>query len=156
MKIKAISATEENFKRYGVYKKVKSSTGLPGDGWEAWMTDDVCLEKAAHFGICYTGSSPFAVVKMVRHIKTEELILCGDRPLVLALADTDPQASGVQAEDVQAFLITPGEIVIIRKGIWYEVCRGAAGETYYYFLSLEGGEDFDNTSIQNGPVDISL
>ena len=80
---------------------------------------------------------PFTVDTMERHSKTTELIVCGDRPLVLAVADSDPQGHA-KAQDIKAFIVSPGELVVMDRGIWHDACRCADGDScYYYFLPLK-------------------
>ncbi len=158
MTIKAMPVTEENFKRFGVYTKVIKGEGRTGaGGWRAWMTPDVAMDQVAHFGMTKVAGMPFEVDKMERHTKTKELLICGDKPMVLALADTDPMSSGAKAEDIAAFLIQPGEFVVIDKGIWHDACRSAQGDgCYYYFLSLETDEKAVFTDIIGEPVRVEL
>lgn len=155
--IKAIHATPENFKRFGVVTRLTDNECFSGDGWECWMTDDVCMDQPAHFGCTYVKTSPpYEVAAMERHTKTKELMVCGDqRPIVVALADSDPSGHA-RAEDVQAFILEPGEILVINKGVWHDACRCISGETLYYFLSLETDEPAVFQPLDGGPVEIIL
>lgn len=157
MVIKAVPVNEENFKRFGTCTKVMKGEGRSGTGgWKAWMTPEVCMEEAAHFGFTKVAGMPFTVDKMERHTKTTELMVCGDKPMVLAVADSDP-AGKAKAEDIAAFLIQQGEIVVINKGIWHDACRSAEGTAcYYYFLSLETDEKAVFTQILGDPVTVEL
>lgn len=158
MGIKAVRVTEENFKRFGVYTRIIKGEARTGTGgWRAWMTPDVCMTHAAHFGFTKVGGMPFTVDKMERHTQTTELMICGNQPMVLAVADTDPASSGAKAEDIVAFLVEPGEIVVINEGIWHDACRSAQGDScYYYFLSLETDEKAVFTDVLGGSVDVTL
>ena len=110
--VKAIHATPENFKDFGVVTRLTDNDCFQGEGWKCWMTDDVCMDQPAHFGMTYVKTSPpYEVASMARHTKTKELMVCGeDRPIVVALANTDPSGHA-HAEDVRAFIIEPGEIL---------------------------------------------
>ena len=109
--VKAIHATPENFKDFGVVTRLTDNDCFQGEGWKCWMTDDVCMDQPAHFGMTYVKTyPPYEVASMERHTKTKELMVCGeDRPIVVALANTDPSGHA-HAEDVRAFIIEPGEI----------------------------------------------
>ena len=99
---------------------------------------------------------PFTVDTMERHTKTMELIVCGDKPIVLAVADSDP-CGQAKAEDIRAFIISPGEIVVMNRGIWHDACRCGEGDScYYYFLSLETDEKAVFQPVEGGCVDITL
>ena len=103
MKIKAVPVNSTNFKPFGTYYKVMDGAPRTGTGgWKAWMTPGVCMDDVAHFGFTMVKGMPFTVDTMERHTKTTELIVCGDRPLVLAVADSDPQGHA-KAQDMKAF-----------------------------------------------------
>ena len=92
MKIKAVPVNSTNFKPFGTYYKVMDGAPRTGTGgWKAWMTPGVCMDDVAHFGFTMVKGMPFTVDTMERHTKTTELIVCGDKPLILAVADSDPQ-----------------------------------------------------------------
>lgn len=152
--IKAVHATPENFVRFGVFTKAMNNDCFEGDGWKCWLTKDVCMDQPAHFGVTYVRTyPPYEVASMERHTKTKELMVCGEKPIVVALADSDPSGR-VKAEDVQAFILEPGEIIVIDKAIWHDACRGLEGETHYYFLSLETDEPAVFLPLDNGSVKI--
>lgn len=155
-KIKAVRADRENFLRFGRFEDVKSFECFRGQGWQCWLTDQVCMNQPAHFGMTYVKTAPpYEVVTMERHTKTEELMVCGDGPIVVALADSDP-AGQAKTEDIQAFILYPGEIIVIRKGIWHDACRALTGETFYYFLSLETDEPAVQQSLDGDIPAITL
>lgn len=157
MKIKAVPATEENFARFGKYTRIMKGEGRTGVGdWRAWITPDLCMDDVAHFGYTIVKGMPFAVDAMERHTKTSELMVCGDKPMVLAVADSDPMGK-VRPEDIRAFVVSPGEIVVIKPGIWHDACRSAEGDgCYYYFLSLETDEKAVFVPIDGDPVDVEM
>ena len=158
MKLKAVQVTEENFQRFGKYTKLIQGDARTGTGgWRAWMTPEVTMDDVAHFGFTKVAGMPFSVDKMERHTKTTEMMVCGDKPMVLAVADTDPASSGAKAEDIAAFYIGVGDVVVINRGIWHDACRCAEGESsYYYFLSLETDEKAVFTDIIGEPVEVEL
>lgn len=47
--VKAIHATPENFKDFGVVTRLTDNDCFQGEGWKCWMTDDVCMDQPAHF-----------------------------------------------------------------------------------------------------------
>lgn len=155
MRIQAIPANAENFARFGVYTKIMQGEGRSGTGgWRAWMTPGLCMDHAAHFGFVKVGAAPFTVDSMERHTRTTELMVCGDKPMVLAVADSDP-AGRARAEDIAAFIVSPGEIVVINAGIWHDACRSARGDgCYYYFFSLETDEKAVFLPIEGEPVEV--
>lgn len=157
MKIKAMPLTEDNFKEFGTYQKVVQGEGRTGTGgWKAWMTPDVCMDDVAHFGYTKVKGMPFTVDSMERHTKTQELLVCGDKPMVLAVAASDPSGRA-KSEDIKAFIINPGEIVVMNRGIWHDACRSAEGDScYYYFLSKETDEKAVFLPVEGEEVIVEL
>ena len=154
--IKAIRPSEENFGRFGVFTRVTDNDCFRGDGWKCWLTSDVCMDQPAHFGVTYVKTyPPYEVASMERHTKTKELMVCGEKPVVVALADSDPSGRA-KADDIQAFILEPGEIMVINKAIWHDACRGFDGETHYYFLSLETDEPAVFLPLDGGPVEVTV
>ena len=155
-RIKAVHATQENFARFGKNEKLTDNTRFSGEGWNCWMTQDVCMDQPAHFGVTYVKTyPPYEVSSMERHTKTKELMVCGEKPIVVALADSDPWGRA-KVEDICAFTLEPGEILVIHPGIWHDACRGLKEETHYYFLSLETDEPAVFQPIDGGAVEITL
>lgn len=157
MKIKAVPVNEENFKPYGIYTRIIRGEARTGEGgWRAWTSPGLAMEHNAHFGMTKVAGMPFSVDSMERHTKSTELLVCGDKPIVLAVADSDP-AGKAKAEDIRAFIINPGEFVVLNYGIWHDACRCAEGDhCYYYFLSLETDEPAVFQPIEGEPVDVEL
>lgn len=153
-KTKAIQATPENFKRFGKVENLYDYKCFSGEGWKCWMTEDDCMESGAHFGMTYVKTDlPYEVHEMERHTKTQELMVCGSHAIVVALADSDPMGCA-KAEDIQAFIIKPGQLLIINKGIWHDACHAFWGPTFYYFLGLETDEPAVFKPVDRGPVKI--
>lgn len=157
MKIKAIPANKENFKPFGTYTRVMTDQARSGEGgWKAWTTPDVCMDDVAHFGFTKAAGMPFVVDSMERHTKSTELLVCGDKPMVLAVADSDPSGRA-KTEDIRAFVISPGEIVVLNRGIWHDACRSAQGDgCYYYFLCLETDETAAFLSVEGDAIEVEL
>lgn len=135
MNIIAIPATEQNFKAYGRFLRVKEGAGLLGEGWEAWMTDDVCLKSPANFGICHAAAVPSPIDTMQRYSQSEQMLLCSDQPIaILAAGNEDAIPS---ASDIRAFVLRPGDLAILGKGVWHSLGYGTQSDTIYYFLSAD-------------------
>ena len=62
-----------------------------------------------------------------------------------------------KAQDIKAFIVSPGELVVMDRGIWHDACRCADGDScYYYFLSLETDEKAVFQPVEGGCVDVIL
>lgn len=156
MAIKAVPVNAENFSPYGTYTKVMDGKGRTGaGGWECFMTPGLCMDHIAGLGFTKVGGMPLEVDSMEVHNLTTEMLMCGDKPIVLAVADSDPHAAGARAEDIRAFIISPGEIVVMKKGIWHDACRGVDGDTYYYFMA-QNLEPAEFVPVIGDPVMVEL
>ena len=157
MTIKAVPATAENFKPFGRYFKIKQGDGRTGTGdWHAWMSPEPLIDDVANFGITEVGGMPLVVDTMESHPRTQEGLIPGNKPMVLAVANTDPAAGGAKPEDIRAFIVSPGEAVVIDRGIWHDACRCAGdGRCFYYFIahSLDPAVFID---VDGEPVTVEL
>ena len=54
---------------------------------------------------------------MERHMSTEEVLFAGDKPIILSIANSDPYGMP-QAKDVVSLLMEPGDLVVMKRGIW--------------------------------------
>lgn len=157
MTIKAIPVNEENFKPFGKYTKVMKGKGRTGTGgWECWMTSGLCMDHVASIGYTKVAGMPFEVDSMEAHNLTTEMLLCGDKPMVLAVADSDPFAGGAKADSICAFIISPGEFVVLNKGIWHDACRSAEGDSCYYYFMAHDLEPAEFVPIIGDPVKVEL
>lgn len=156
MTIKAIPATEENFKPYGEFVKLRQGEGRTGDGgWHAWLTQKPCLDVPVMVGFTKVGGTPFEVDTMESSVGVEEVLMCGDKPFVIPVAATDVNQP-VKAEDVRAFIVSPGEYVRIKTGLWHDACRSADAEgCYYYFLSAQP-EESKTLPVVGEPVQVEV
>ena len=156
MIIKAVPATKENFAPYGEFVQHVQGKGRTGDGgWEAWLTKEPCLDVPVMIGYTLVAGSPFTVDSMESSVNVEEILLCGNKPMVLPVAKADADGE-VKAEDVRAFIISPGQYVRIKKSLWHDACRSADGEgCYYYFLSAQPDES-KRIALSGGTVTIEV
>lgn len=135
--IQANHLSKENFTPFGRYYKIIDGTPRTGTGnWEAWSTSEPLINDVANFGITEVAGLPYIVDSMESHKRTEEAIIPGNKAIVVALATTNMDSKGANPADIQAFIIKPGEAVVIKKGIWHDACRCADGNScFYYFLA---------------------
>lgn len=157
MTIKAVPLTEENFAPYGKYVKVMDGEGRTGTGgWKAWMSKEVCMDVTANIGFTQVGGMPLLVDSMEVHNLTTEFLACGNKPIVLAVAASDPHGAGAVASDIRAFIINPGEFVVMKKGIWHDACRSAEGDDCYYYFMAQNLETPEFVPIIGDVVRVEL
>lgn len=127
-----------------------------GTGWADVHTPDALIAENPSLGMTSAGSAPFRSTVMERHANVEEALLPMASALVLAVAaatDGDAPCAG----DVRAFVIPVGSAVVLDRGVWHDACRGADGETAYYWLaSCADAGSSPWTVIADGPVDVRV
>lgn len=147
-----------DFTPYGRYWDLRSERGVKTDKYEAYMTIDPPVERALRFGmtVCENGNT-FQVDSMERHMSTEEVLFAGDTPIVLSIAGSDPMGLP-QACDVVSLLLEPGDLVVMKPGVWHDACHAVEGRAQYYFLSYNNGDPDEITwkPVQPAAVPVEL
>jgi ureidoglycolate lyase len=157
MRIKAVQATEENFKPFGTFLQVRNDHPRTGEGgWQAWMTKEPCMDDVCNIGITYAQGMPFCVDSMECLLRTQEVLACGDKPMVLAVADSDPAAPGADPKSIRAFVIRPGQLVTLDRGIWHDACRSAEGDGCYYYFLAHSLDPAVFRPVSGEPVEVTL
>ena len=126
MTIKAVPVTAENFKPFGVmYEIDREHMRVGTGGWKAWTAPGDIMDDKCNIGITYAQNMPFKVDSMECHNPTQEVMVCGNKPIVLAVANSTPypQAPGADPASIRAFIINPGQVVVINRSIWHDACR---------------------------------
>ena len=132
--IQVVPADTEACASYGPWTRLTDLDPFTGEGWMCWMTEDLCMDQPARVALCRAAAPrPFVVESMKRNEESQTLLACGNGSMVVALARGDVPGSG----EVEAFLLSPGEIFVLEPGVWFDVGRGARGPVYYYALSME-------------------
>ena len=78
---------------------------------------------------------PFVVDSMERNSRSKEMQIVGGKPIVLAVANT--QGDAPRAEDVEAFILYPGDVIVMDVNIWHDASYSLFEETYYYYFSQD-------------------
>ena len=134
--------TAENFSRYG---KVYNLTGdadpkaiwTAGDGWHDGFTKTPLIDGRGHLGVTRGGGAPWHCSAMERHPQTEEAIFCLAQAVILAVAPAS-DAAAPHRDDIEAFVVMPGQVVVMKRNVWHDACRGVSGPTPYYWMAVCG------------------
>lgn len=158
--IVAQPATSENFARYGAVYDLQGSADprvvwTRGQGWTDGFTRTPLIDGSGHLGMTSGGSAPWDCTEMERHHKTEEAIFCAAEPVVLAVAPAS-DADAPKRADIEAFVISPGQVVVMKRGVWHDACRGAAGPAAYFWMAMCGLEPNAWVPLEDGPLTISI
>lgn len=147
--------TPENFSRYG---KVYDLTGdadplviwTKGDGWHDGFTRAPLIAGSGHLGITRVGAAPWNCAAMERHPETEEALFCAAEPVVLAVAPAS-DANAPHRDEIEAFVIAPGQAVVMHRNVWHDACRGVSGPAPYYWMAICGLGESPWVPVAGGP-----
>ncbi|OCP25118.1 MULTISPECIES: ureidoglycolate lyase [unclassified Ensifer] len=147
--------TAENFSRFGTTYDLTDDADpkviwTAGAGWHDGFTATPLIEGAGHLGITRGGSAPWLCAAMERHPGTEEAIFCASQPIVLAVAPAS-DAEAPHRDDIEAFVVAPGQAVVMRRGVWHDACRGVSGPTPYYWMAICGLGESPWVPVAGGP-----
>jgi len=124
--------TEENIAKFG--KVVLAPTGTPtsqGSNYKFWSDiAEYSIRGDTEIGICTVSRQlENSVSSVEQHKLTPEIIIPIDFPLILPLL-----SEGRPENEMEAFEVHPGEVVIINEGVWHAACLPAATPESSYFV----------------------
>lgn len=135
-----VKLTPENFAPFGKCCGLRSEIRLTNSKYEEYISAEEYVYRPMRFGMTMCSNSTlFDIDSMERHLTTEEIIICGDKPIILAVADSDPHGEP-QAQDIRVFLLEPGDVVMFNVGIWHDACQAIEGDAFYYFVAHGTGQ----------------
>lgn len=167
MIVVAEALSQEAFAPYGTYfpmtgeapQKPGQAAGLvhsEGIGWQDIRTELPLIDLPGSLGVTRGGAAPYAATHMERHMNTQEALFCMQEPVILAVA-VPSHAKSPQAGDIRAFVIHPGDVVVLERGVWHDACRGVGREAvYYWFAACNDGGPVIWMEIEGGPVRVDL
>ena len=165
MNVVAEALTSEAFAPYGTYFPMTGTPQVPdavgivrsaGIGWEDSRTEHPLIDLPGSLGVTRGGAAPYAATHMERHMNTQEALFCMREPIILAVAAPAP-LDNPQAGDIRAFVIQPGDVVVLERGVWHDACRGVGREAlYYWFAACNDGGPVIWMEIAGGPVQIDI
>jgi len=145
--IKPKELSEENFKKYGtaIFKPKEKPPKL-GSNWDCWIGIGKLGNIDGTVGIVETRISNELIDSMEAHGKPELLIPI-DKPIiqpVAALNGTDKP----DAENVQAFIIYPGQSIVLKEFTWHCAAIPLESDSWYYFV---GNSIWDGPGTSESP-----
>jgi len=147
--------TAENFSRFGTTYNLTDDLDpkaiwTAGDGWRDGFTAAPLIEGSGHLGITRGGGGPWLCAAMERHLGTEEALFCASQSIVLAVAPAS-DAEAPHRDDLEAFVIAPGQVVVMHRGVWHDACRGVSGPAPYYWMAICGFGESPWVPVAGGP-----
>lgn len=146
--IHAVRITKENFAPYGKYFNLYEERKNITEDFECYMCRELHVDEPMNFGITVCKAGNFNSVSMERHFLTEEPQFCGDADMVLTVADSDPEKCPLE-DDVKAFIMKPGDLAVLKKGIWHDANHGIDKDTLYYFMATNKAPNTRETEWVN-------
>lgn len=151
IKLKAEPLTDEGFTPYGKAILLPANPApKKGDNWDCWFGFGSLAGEDSTIGIVLTRSSKGLIEHMEAHLHPEFLIpITG--PIIQAVAL--PKENGIPGErpdinTVKAFIIEPGQSIIMGKGVWHYAAIPLNEKVWYYFL---GNEIWDGPGTAEEP-----
>lgn len=160
LRIKAIPVASVDFSKYGKYYNMKHGTkdtaNTRGDSFTDVRTISPLIKSIGNLGFTLGSQLPPKTCKMERHLHTQEALFCLSDPIVITIANGGGNEHPL-ASDVEAFIVSPGEVVVLNKGVWHDACHGFDKAVYYYWMATER-EDVENewVDISHGPIEVCI
>lgn len=138
-----------DFLRFSPRPTVRATEGY---AWISSITPALSdMDGPPSLGWSVAASLPAPSIKMERHQHTSEALFCAADPVCLFVADTGGDRPS--ADDVRAFILEPGSVVVLRRGVWHDACRGLNRPTPYYWIANADPQITDPwVDIEGGPL----
>ncbi len=116
-----------------------------GEGWECWYPlGTVGTDRNMCFGIVKSQPMVPLLHYMERHQDRVEYLVALDRPIIQAVALSHlDYPNSPDASRTEAFIIYPGQLVMINRGIWHAAALALGSEVaqYLFILGKPGKEN---------------
>ncbi len=154
----AMRVDPSSFATLGRYLRLADGEGAEvicstGDGWHDVCTRQCLIEAPTQLGMTLGSTIPSLTRAMERHTNAEEAVLCVGSPIVLPLAPVTGN-DYPHVRDVRAVILEPGDVVVLKPGVWHAACLGLSCPTPYFWLAHTSGEPNSWVPIVDGPVEI--
>jgi len=139
-------ATPANVAKYGGF--AGPPAGAPtsaGTGYKFWS--DIAhyhVDGETEIGLCTVFERPGEPVgAMERHLRTPEILVPIDAPFVVPVMTDGPAAVP------EAFLVNPGEAIVINGGVWHGACLPVRRQQSTYFVIFRRGTPAEDVEKQD-------
>lgn len=156
MQISAVRLSQEAFAPFGDYWPHSGARTGKGYSFSSALypafrgADD----EEPSLGITVGEALDVATARMERHFHTTETLFTIATPIVLAVAP--PGGEAPLADEVVAFLLNPGDVVRLSRGVWHDACRGIIEPATYGWLADCRAPLDPWVPIEGGPVTIRV
>lgn len=153
--VRAERLSEEAFSPFGHIVSVGAgaSPSLSGSTWRCWYPlASVPSSRPLLLGLVETGPVEGPMTLMERHEYRVEVLIALDRPIVQVVAPSEGGSPRPLAESARAFVVMPGEAIVLQPGTWHAVAAPTDGEVVRYLFGLA---DPDESEVEGGWTPIS-
>jgi len=125
-----------------------------GDGYTDGYSAKPLIDRPGSLGMSCASAVPHTITMMERHLHTQEAMICAGEPIAFLVAPAGGEAPA--ASDVRAFLLIPGQVVVLHRGTWHSPALGIYGPASYYWMAeAYDGEPTIWRAIEMGPVQLA-
>lgn len=144
-RIHAQTLTASDFEPFGraVGLTEGRSADVGGEGWACWCPVGALQDEGPlEIGLVRSEARPLVVEALERHLDREEFVYALEQPVIQVVALTSPGGGAPDATSAKAFLVLPGQGVIMAPGVWHGVGLPAGERAITYgFILAEAGEE---------------
>jgi ureidoglycolate lyase len=133
-----------SFERFGraILVDRGQAPDMHGDGWRCWYPVAVLpSDPPPLLGLVEALPHPLVLVVMERHPARAEWVFALERPIVQAVALSAGESDCPDPATVRAYLIWPGQGVIIGPGVWHAAGLAAGPTPVPYGFALARPSD---------------
>ena len=76
--------------------------------------------------------------------------VCAAEPIILAVAPAS-SAAAPHRDEIEAFVIAPGQAVVMHRNVWHDACRGVTRPAAYYWMAICGLGESPWVPLEGGP-----
>lgn len=148
--IHPIPITKESFAPFGKYYNLLEYQQIVSEDFRCNITPEPIISEPMNFGFTFCQPGSFKSISMERHFLTEEPQFCGDGPMILTVANSDPETCPKE-EDVVAFLMKPGDVAVLDKCIWHDANHAVEKPCLYYFIAKNSTDPRETVFVEVQP-----
>jgi len=139
VKITVENATPESFAPYGrLIPTQQENPDKSGPGWKCWVPLGLLKVSSGklQIGMVELEKQELVVSEMERHETREEMLWPIDKPIIQLVglpSHLDDPNARPRVDETKAFLLVPGQIVIMSNGTWHAPSYALTENTSYYY-----------------------
>lgn len=100
-----------------------------------------------------------SLTQMEQHRESKELVICGDKPVVIFLCLPRDKSNLHEApflEDIVALILRPGDVIVLDEYVWHSGCMPLEEDTFYLFAYRVRDEALYWVDIEHGSAELEL